>query len=123
MSSNRNFTGLAKKVFSDWNDHNDSRLGASLSFYTILSLSPLLVLVLALASLFVDRSIAMHSIGGQIEGLVGSAGAQAISATLASTQKSSAHGALATAISLLVVLFSASGVFTELRSALNTIWE
>ena len=123
MTSNRSTLGLIKKVFSDWNDHDDSSLGASLAFYTILSLSPLLVLAIAVASLVFDRSTAMHQISGQIEGMVGSAGAQAISAALESAQKNSAHGGLATAISLIVVLFSASGVFTALRSALNRIWE
>jgi membrane protein len=123
MTSNRNILSLTKKVFSDWNGHDDARWGASLAFYTILSLSPLLALAVAVSGLIFDRSDAMRQISGQMEGMVGSAGAQAISAALESTQKSSAHGVLATLVSLLVVLFSASGAFTELRSALNAIWD
>ncbi len=100
MTFNQKILSLVKKVFSDWNTHNDARWGASLAFYT-----------------------AMRQISGQMEGIVGTVGAQAISTALESTQKGSAHGVLATLISLLVLLFSASGVFTELRSALNSIWD
>jgi membrane protein len=119
----RNIWPITKRVFGDWNTHEAPRLGASLAFYTILSLSPLLVLAVAVAGLFFGRSTVIQHLGGQLQGLVGQAGAQALSTTLNSAQKSSSHGVLATALSLLVVAFSASGVCGELRSALNKIWE
>jgi membrane protein len=118
----RNIWPIVKKVLGDWNAHEAPRLGASLAFYTILSLSPLLLLAVAVASLFFGRSTAIQHLSGQLQGLVGQAGAQALSTTLDSAQKNSSHGVLATALSLLVVLFSASGVCVELRSALNKIW-
>jgi membrane protein len=123
MSLPRNIWSTTKKVFEDWNAHEAPRLGASLAFYTILSLSPLLVLAVAVAGLFFGRSVAIQHLSAEVQALIGSAGAQALSTTLNSAQKSPSQGVFATAVSLLVVLFSASGVCGELRSALNKIWE
>src|SRR6185437_11596385 len=96
----RNIWPIARKVFGDWNTHEAPRLGASLAFYTILSLSPLLVLAVAVAGLFFGRSTAIQHLTGQLQGLVGQAGAQALSTTLDSPQKNSSHGVLATVLSL-----------------------
>jgi membrane protein len=74
MTSNPNILSVVKKVSSDWNSHNDARWGASLAFYTILSLSPLLALSVAVAGLIFGSSTAMRQISGQMEGMVGSAG-------------------------------------------------
>jgi membrane protein len=114
---------LTKKVFSEWNRHEAQRMGAALAFYTILSLSPLLVLGVAIAGLFFDRSGVSRQVTAQLQDLIGPTGAQAVSATLESAQKSSGQGITATALSLLVLFISASGVFVELRSALNKIWD
>jgi membrane protein len=113
---------IVKRGFSNWNRHEAPRLGAALAFYTILSLSPLLVLTVAIAAFFFDRSIVMRQITGQIQGLIGAGGAEAIQNTIASAQNSQSGGSVSV-ISVLILLFGASGVFGELRSALNRIWE
>jgi membrane protein len=119
----QNYWLLINRIFSEWNRHDAQRMGAALAFYTILSLSPLLVLGLAIAGLFFDRSGVSRELTSQLQELIGPVGAQAVIATLQNAQKSSSQGITATAFSLLILFFGASGVFVELRSALNKIWD
>jgi membrane protein len=105
-----------------WSDDNAPRLGAALAFYTILSISPLVILVIALASLVFDRSSAQSQLLSQVQSLMGPEGKEAVQSMLAHGQKTSS-GILSTVIGSLTLIFGASGVFGELRSALNTIWE
>lgn len=118
----RGLVSTLKQSFSDWNDDNAPRLGAALAFYTILSISPLVILVIAIASLVFDRSNAQAHLLDQVQGLMGKEGRTAVESMLASGNKASS-GVMATLIGLATLLFGASGVFGELRSALNTIWE
>src|SRR5580704_4437184 len=113
---------LLKKTFSAWNRHEAPRLGAALAFYTILSLSPLVIIVVALAGLIFSRSTAQAHILSQVQGMIGPDGGRAVESMLANAQRPAA-GILGTIVGLISLLFGASGVFTELRSALNLIWE
>jgi len=119
----RRYVAAAKQIIADWNAHEAPRLGAALAFYTILSLSPLLVLAIAISGLLFDKTIVMRDIVAQIQALVGHGAAEAIQVALESAQKSSTHGVLATVISIVTLLLSASGVFGELRTVLNKIWD
>lgn len=116
------FIALLKQSFTDWNDDNAPRLGAALAFYTILSISPLVIFVVSLISLVFNRASAQAHLLNQIQSLAGTDGRNAVQAMLASGQKTSS-GILATMIGLVTLLFGASGVFNELRSALNLIWD
>ena len=111
-----------KQSFSDWNDDNAPRLGAALAFYTILSISPLVILVIAIVSLVFDRASAQAHLLDQVQSLMGNEGRTAVQSMLSNGQKASS-GIVATLIGLATLLFGASGVFGELRSALNTIWD
>jgi membrane protein len=113
---------ILKTTFASWNRHEAPRLGAALAFYTILSLSPLVIIVLALAGLIFSRSTAQAHILSQVQGMIGPDGGKAVESMLANAQRPAA-GILGTIVGLLSLLFGASGVFTELRSALNLIWE
>lgn len=113
---------LLKATFSDWNDHNAPRLGAALAFYTILSLSPLVILVLSLVGFLFDRSTAQAHIVAQFEAMIGSDGGKAVQTMLTSAQKPSS-GIIGSIIGIITLLFGASGVFGELRSALNLMWD
>jgi membrane protein len=113
---------LLKISFEDWNDDDAPRLGAALAFYTILSISPLVILVLAIVSLIFDRSSAQVRLLSQVQSLVGPEGRTAVATMLASGQQASS-GIFATVVGLITLAFGATGVFGELRSALNTIWE
>jgi membrane protein len=108
--------------FEEWNRHKGSRLGASLAFYTLLSLAPLLLVVVSVAGLVFGQKAAESQIVWQIQGLVGAQGANGVQILLEGS-RNTAHGLIATLIGLLTLLFGASGVLIELGDALNTIWE
>ena len=122
MSSFKTLGVMLRQSFQDWNEDNAPRLGAALAFYTILSISPMVILVVAIVSLVFDRARAQDHLLSQVQSLVGPDGRAAVQSMLASGQKASS-GILATLIGLGTLIFGASGVFGELRSALNTIWE
>jgi len=111
-----------REVYGEWRKDNALNLGAALSYYTIFSLAPLLVLVIAIAGLVFGRAAAEGQIVGQIESLVGPAAAKTIEGmiTRASGPKASV---VATLTSLATMALGASGVFGQLQQALNQIWE
>lgn len=113
---------LLCESFSAWNRHKGARLGASLAFYTLLSLTPLLLVAVFLGGLIFGEIAAEGQIVHQIQGVIGPQGAAGVQALLAGT-RNVRHGVLATGVGLLTLLFGASGVLLELRDALNTIWE
>ena len=115
-------TRLLGDALEAWYRHNAPRLGASLAFYTILSLAPLLILVVAVASLFSGRAAVEGQIVWQIQNLAGKEGAEVVRQMLEGT-RGPASGILATTLGLLTLFVGATGVVTELRDTLNTIWE
>jgi membrane protein len=118
----KRFISMFQKTVGNWNKHEGPRLGAALAFYTVLSLSPLVILVVALAGLVFTRSTAQAHILGQVQAMIGPEGGKAVETMLINAQKPAA-GLVGTVIGLLSLLFGASGVFTELRSVLNMIWD
>jgi len=113
---------LLSESFEAWNRHKGPRLGAALAFYTLLSLTPLLLIVVSIAGLAFGRQAAQSQIVWQVRDMAGPAGAEAIQALLEGARNTT-HGILATVLGVLTLLFGASGVLIELRDALNTIWE
>lgn len=113
---------LLKETFQEWQDDNCSRLAASLAYYTIISLSPLLILVIAIAGAVFGEEAARGEIVYQIQGLVGREGANIIETAIENSNKPEVRN-FASLISVGILLFGASGVFAELQDALNIIWE
>jgi membrane protein len=113
---------LLAESFSAWSRHKAPRLGASLAFYTLLSLTPLLLVVVSIVGLFFGHRAAERDVIRQVAMLVGPQGAKAIRALLEGSHNAT-HGVIATILGLITLLFSSSGVLIELRDALNTIWE
>jgi membrane protein len=113
---------IIRQTFSNWNEHEAPRQGAALAFYTILSMAPLVILVTAMLAMIFGHSTAETELLSQVEGLVGHQGSDAVKAVIEQAQKPSS-GALASVFGLLTLLFGASGVFIELRFALDTIWD
>src|SRR3954470_96838 len=113
---------LLTQSSESWSKHKAPRLGASLAFYTLLSLTPLLLVVVAVVGLVFGHRTAQHEIVKQVQMLVGTQAAEAIDALLKGSRNST-QGIIATVVGLITLLFSASGVMIELRDALNTIWE
>ncbi len=115
---------LLKETFVKWQKDKASRLAASLSYYTIFSLAPLLIIAIAIAGFFFGETAARGEIIGQIQGLVGKDGAEAIQAMIQNASRpNSSDGTIASVISIFILIFGASGMFVELQDALNTIWD
>jgi membrane protein len=112
---------LIKQTVSAWIDDKAPRLGASLAFYTLLSLAPLLIVIVAVAALVYGREAARGQLVWQIQGFVGPEGAMAIQGLIEGAYKPG-DGIVASLLGLLTLAFGASSVVVELRDALNTIW-
>jgi len=112
------FAGSASR----WNAHNAPRLGAALAFYTLLSITPLLIVVTAIATLVYGSQAARNEILDQVYAVAGSAGASVVGAILGRAENTQ-HGLLATIVGSVVGLLGATGVVSELRDALNTMWD
>jgi len=113
--------GMFKETVSEWGNDRAPRLGASLAFYTLLSLAPLLVVIVAVAALVYGHEAARGQLVWQIRGLVGPDGARAIQGLVQGAYKPGT-GVIATFLGFLTLAFGASSVVVELRDALNTIW-
>ncbi len=113
---------LLKGAYNDWSEDKAPRLGASLAYYTVFSLAPLLLIVITIAGLVFGQEAVQGQIVAQIGGLVGDEGAEAIQQMIVGASKPRT-GAIATGIGIATLLFGASGVFGALHDALNTIWE
>ncbi len=113
---------VVKQTFAEWNQDNVPRLGAAMAYYTVVSIAPLLLVIIAVAAFAFGREAAEGAIVSQIQGLVGETAAQAIQGMIQNASKPST-GILATIIGIVTLLAGASGVFAELQAALNTIWK
>ena len=112
---------MLRESFSAWNQHEVPRMGAALAFYTILSLAPLVILVISIVALVIGESSAQDQLIGQVRNMVGNKGAEAVKGLIDQAREPAA-GSFAVVIGVITLLIGASGVFGELRSALNKIW-
>lgn len=107
--------------FESWLDHRDASRGAALAFYTLFSMTPILILSIAIAGYFFGTEAAQGQIIHQIQSLVGPNGAEAIQALLAAARDPEA-GLWATAVALVLLIVGATSVFTELKGTLDDLW-
>jgi membrane protein len=113
---------LFKETFEEWSKDKASRLAAALSYYTIFSIAPLLIIIIAIVGAVFSEEAARGAIEVQLRGLVGAEGAALIQGAIQSASQPR-QGTIASLISVIVLLFGATGLFTELQDSLNTIWE
>ncbi len=113
---------LLTASFDNWNKQNATRLAGSLAFYSLLSLAPLLLVLVSIVGLVLGHSTAQKQVIDEVTALVGPAAGNAMAAFVKGS-KDTSHGVMATIFGLVTLLFSASGVVIELRSALNVIWD
>lgn len=113
---------LLKDTVSDWSDDSASRLAASLAYYTLLSIAPLVVLCVSIAGFVFGDDAARGEISHQVSSVVGSEAGSAVQSIVANA-RAPAAGIIGSVIGIAVLLFGASNVFGELQSALNVIWE
>jgi membrane protein len=110
-----------KQTVISWLDHDGPRLAASLSFYSLLSLAPLVILTIAVASLAFGRSEAQQALIEEVRDLMGRAGANTVEMVIEHGKEPHAGG-VASLIGTIILLLGASSVFGELQSGLNKIW-
>jgi membrane protein len=96
--------------------------GAAIAFYTVTSIAPILLIVVAVAGLVFGREAAQGAITAQLGGLMGQQTADVLQSAVASAGEKSS-GVLATTIGIVTLIATASGVFGEMQSALNAIWK
>jgi membrane protein len=112
---------LVDKSVSAWLDDYAPSMGAAIAYYTLFSIAPLLILVIAVAGLVFGRDAAQGEIAVQLQGRIGPEAAAVVQDLIKSVGRP-AHGAIATMAGLFTLLIGASSVFGELQSALNRIW-
>ena len=113
---------VIKGAVMDFFEDGAMRLGASLSFYTVLSFAPLLLVVVGIAGYLGGRDLIGAQLIDQMTTLVGPAGGELTKAVLSSANEPE-KGVVAIVLGFLTLLFGATGVFVQLQDALNTIWE
>ncbi len=113
---------IIKNAALSFMEDNAPQMGAALAFYSTLSLAPLIVISLSIAAVFVESKDAEAALIGQMIPLVGVEGSQAIRDVLEQSRQPLTM-TLATGLSLLTLLVGASGVFGQLQSAMNAIWD
>lgn len=112
---------LINKSVNAWLDDFAPSMGAALAYYTLFSIAPLLIIVIAIAGLVFGQDAARGEIVAQIQGLIGRDGAIAVQGLLKSTSEP-AQGFLAIVLSTLLLIVGATTVFAELQSDLDRIW-
>ena len=112
---------MCKKAVTAWVDDFAPSMGAAISYYTVFSLAPLLVIVIAVAGAVFGRDAVQGQIVAQLGGLIGKDGATAVQGLIKSASDP-AKGLVAGIISFVVLIVGATTVFGELQSALDRIW-
>ncbi len=113
---------LLKKTGAEFVADNALSRGAAIAYYTIFSLGPVLLIVVAMIGLFLGRKAAQGEVVDELNGMMGQQAADAIQSMIASADKTGAS-TWATAIGVVTLLITASGVFSEMQSSLNAIWK
>jgi membrane protein len=112
---------LLKASVQAWVKDNAARLGAALSYYTIFALPPLFIIVIFIASLVLDEHAVRSGLLDQVGGLIGKNGTKAIGSALNATNPHTT-GLVASIVAVVTLILTATGLFIELQSDLNTIW-
>ena len=110
-----------RKAFIGFIDDNAFKLSASLSYYTIFAIGPLLLIIMSLAGVFFGKEAVQGKIYGQIRGLVGNEAALQVQSIIQNISHSQ-HGTIGAILGFVVLVIGATGVFTEIQDSINFIW-
>ena len=113
---------LLRETFQQWQEDKASRIAAALAYYAVFSISPLLVIAIAIAGAFFGEQNARIQITEQLTHLVGEDGVKPILLALNNMSQPEIRG-VASSISVGVLILGASGIFAQLQDALNTVWK
>jgi membrane protein len=121
MPYSRQLVQVMRCALSEWMAHRDASKGAALAFYTLFSIAPVLVLVIAIAGFFYGVEAAQGQLLTELQGLMGPRGGEAVQLVLAGARNKES-GMWATALAALLLLFGATSAFAELKDSLDEIW-
>lgn len=113
---------VLKKAGSEFSKHRVTKLSASLAYYTIFSLAPLLVVIIYLSSLFWSQSAIEGNIVSQLQGFIGSAAAEQIQSIIKNAALKSSTSTITAIVGFSALFIGATSVFSEMQSSLNYIW-
>jgi membrane protein len=118
----KNFFQLLKKTYEEWIGGSAQKMAAAISFYTIFSMVPLFMIALAVAGLCFGEDAARRELFTRLSSFIGEAAAKAVESMVTLAAKNPSGGTIATIIAAGTLLIGASGLFIELQSALNSVW-
>ncbi len=122
QASRPSWLKLVKTAGSAWVADYAPSMGAALSYYSVFSMAPLLLVVISIAGLLFGEDAVRGEVFGQLQSLLGADAAKAVEAILASVSDKPAQGVLSTVIGIAILLIGATTVFGELQDALDRIW-
>jgi membrane protein len=114
--------GIFREAGAQWSRHNAPRLGAALAYYSVLSLAPILLVLIAICGAVFGDDAVRGQIYWQCRVLIGDQGASVVQSLLRAAHRPRG-GIAAGVISFIVLFIGASGIFLELRDSLNYIWD
>src|SRR5262249_16461107 len=118
----RDLATVVIKTINDWVEDRATTLAAALACYTAFSIAPLVIIAVAVAGFFFGEDAVRGDIYRELGGLIGSTGAKVIEEMMVSASNRR-DGTLATMLSMVVLFFGASGVFSQLQETMNIIWK
>jgi membrane protein len=121
MKNIKLYLRIIKESFDEFLNDNGMKLSAALSYYTIFSLAPMLLVIISVFSIFFGRDAIQGELFGQISGLVGASAAQQLQEILKNAELSNKSG-LAAGIGIGTLIIGATGVFAEMQDSINFIW-
>ncbi len=113
--------GFLKDIFAEWSKDQAWLFAAALSYYTVFSLAPILIITLAVVGFFFDQSVAANEIISQIRTLAGDEAARFAGQVIRQVGDPQ-QGLTATLIAVFTIMLGASGVFFQLKNALDRVW-
>lgn len=114
---------LIKATAKGFSSDKATRLGAALAYYSVFSIGPLLMIVIAIAGLVFGEEAVRGELFGQLRGLIGDQGAQITQTMVQAAAAKPRTGTVASIVGAITLLIGATGVITQLKDSLNTIWK
>ena len=122
MQRIKNILAVLKQSGIDFVDNSVPRMSAALSYYTLFSLAPVLLIVITVSGIFYGREAIEGTLFGQIKNFVGTDAAKQIQDIIRNAA-TARHSTFASVVSIAALVFSATGVFTEIQGSINAIWQ
>ena len=123
MVTLRKIRRLFREIVSEWKVNEVSLLASSLAYYTVFSLAPLMVLVIMIVGTIFGEAMVQDELVSQLSQLFGEEGAQLISTAIANLRVNPGEQTWQIVFNIAFLLFGATGVFTQIQTALDRIWE